>query len=70
MILDVTVFKPHRTDPTAAFLHRLTEKHDCSEAEFLADFSSYWTFIARLESDVRINYTNRNLIEKLFQTSK
>ncbi|ELY94330.1 integrase [Natrialba chahannaoensis JCM 10990] len=36
MILDVEVFERRGTDP-AAFLHRLTEKHDLSEAAFLVD---------------------------------
>ena len=37
LILDVALFGRHGTDPAAAFLHGLTEKHDCSEAVFLVD---------------------------------
>jgi hypothetical protein len=34
MILEVAVFGRFAIDPAAAFLHRLTEKHDLSEAVF------------------------------------
>lgn len=35
MTLHVAVFERHRTDPAAAFLHAVTEKHDCSNTVFL-----------------------------------
>ncbi len=35
MILGVEVFGRHGTDPAAAFLHRLPEQHDLSDAELL-----------------------------------
>jgi putative transposase len=70
LILDVTLFDRHGTDPTAAFLRRLDEKHDLSEAEFLVDQSGYRTALARLGLSGRVNYTGRNLIEKWFQTLK
>ena len=37
LILDVAVFGRYGTGPAAAFLHGLTEKHDCSEPVFLVD---------------------------------
>ncbi len=35
LILDVELFGRHGTDPAAAFLHRLSEKHDLSDTVFL-----------------------------------
>ena len=37
------------TDPAAAFLHRLTEKHDVSEAEFLVNAAGYLTALFCLD---------------------
>ena len=37
LILDAQLFSRHGTDPAAAFLHGLREKHDLSEAVFLVD---------------------------------
>ncbi|ELY62951.1 Integrase catalytic region [Natrinema versiforme JCM 10478] len=37
LILDVALFGRRGTDPAAAFLHGLTEKHDFSDADFLVD---------------------------------
>ena len=51
-----------------AFLHRLTEKHDVSETEFLVDAGGYLTALARHELSGQLNYTHRNHIEKWFQT--
>ncbi|ELY72930.1 transposase [Natrinema pellirubrum DSM 15624] len=62
MILDVALFGRHGTDPAAAFLHRLTEKHDLSEAEFLVDQFGYPTSLSRLGLRYQINYTDWNLI--------
>ncbi|WP_226043224.1 IS6 family transposase [Natrinema sp. DC36] len=70
LILDVALFGRHGTDPAAAFLHRLTEKHDLSDAEFLVDQFGYRTALARLGLSGRVNYTDRNLIEKWFHTLK
>jgi transposase-like protein len=47
LILDVELFGRHGTDPTAAFLHRLTEKHDLSKAVFLVDGYGYQTALDR-----------------------
>ncbi len=41
LILDVALFRRHRTDPAAAFLQKLREKHDLSETEFLVDQFGY-----------------------------
>ncbi|WP_323677924.1 IS6 family transposase [Halorubellus sp. PRR65] len=70
LILDVALFGRHGTDPAAAFLHGLTEKHDCSEAVFLVDQYGYRTALARLGLGGRVDYVERNLIEKWFHTLK
>lgn len=68
LILDVALFGRHGTDPAAAFLHRLREKYDLSEAGFLVDQFGYRTALARHELSGQLNYTTRSLIEKWFQT--
>jgi len=70
LILDVALFGRHGTDPAAAFLAGLREKHDLSEAEFLVDQFGYRTALSRLGLSGRVNYTDRNLIEKWFHTLK
>jgi len=37
LLLEVDVYSRRGTDPAAAFLHCLTEKHDVSDTEFLVD---------------------------------
>jgi len=70
LILDAQLFSRHGTDPAAAFLHGLCEKHDLSEAVFLVDQFGYRTALARLGLNGRVDYTDRNLIEKWFHTFK
>ena len=70
LILDVQLFSRHGTDPAAAFLHGLREKHDLSDATFLVDQFGYRTALARLGLNGRVDYTDRNLIEKWFHTLK
>ena len=52
----------------AAFLHRLTEKHEVSNAEFLVDGSGYLTALFRHELNGHLNYREWNHMEKWFQT--
>jgi putative transposase len=70
VILGVELFGRHGTNPAAAFLHKLTEQHDLSEAELLVDQFGYRTALSRLGLSGRVNYTDRNLIEKWFHTFK
>lgn len=49
LLLEVDVFGHRGTDPAAAFLHRLTEKHDVADAEFLVDAAGYLTALAYRE---------------------
>jgi transposase-like protein len=62
------VFSRRGTDPAAAFLHRLTEKHGVSDTEFLTDAAGYLTALARLGLRGGLNYREQNHIEKWFQT--
>jgi putative transposase len=70
VILDVALFGRHGTDPAAAFLSGLAEKHDLSDTTFLVDQFGYRTALARLGLNGRVDYTDRNLIEKWFHTLK
>jgi putative transposase len=70
LIFDVSLFGRHGTDPVAAFLSGLREKHDVSNATFLVDQFGYLTAFARLGLNGRVEYTDRNLIEKWFHTLK
>ncbi|MDL0130265.1 IS6 family transposase, partial [Halobacterium salinarum] len=70
LILDVALFGRHGTDPAAAFLSRLAEKHDLSDTTFLVDQFGYRTALTRLGLNGRVDYTDRNLIEKWFHTLK
>ncbi|CCQ36749.1 ISH14-type transposase ISNamo13 [Natronomonas moolapensis 8.8.11] len=70
LILDVQLFGRHGTDPAAAFLHGLREKHDLSDTVFLVDGYGYQTALARLGLSGRLDYVDRNLIEKWFHTLK
>jgi transposase-like protein len=65
--IEVGVFSCRRTDPTVAFLHRLTEKHNVSDTGFLVDACDYLTALSRQDLSGQLNYHDRNHIEKWFQ---
>lgn len=66
LLLELDVYSRRGTDPAAAFLHRLTEKYDVANTEFLVDAGGYLTALARRELSGQLNYTERNHIEKWF----
>lgn len=68
LLLEVDVYSRRGTDPAAAFLHRLTTKHEVSDTEFLVDGGGYLTALARHKLSGQLNYSTRNHIEKWFQT--
>jgi putative transposase len=70
LILDVALFGRHGTDPAAAFLSGLAEKHDVSDTVVLVDQFGYRTALSRLGLSGQVDYTDRNLIEKWFHTLK
>lgn len=68
LILNAAVFDRRGTDSAAAFLRELDEKDDLSDAVFLVDSYSYLTALARIGLSGRLDYVDRNKIEKWFQT--
>ena len=65
-LLDIDVFSGHGTDAAAAFLRSLTQKYDVSETESLVDSYGYRTALARLGLSGRVEYSDRNHVEKWF----
>jgi len=70
LLLELDVYSRRGTDPAAAFLHRLTEKRDVTDAEFLVDAGGYLTALFRHELSDQLDYRERNHIEKWFQRSR
>ncbi len=68
LLLGVRLSDRRGTDPAAAFLGQLAEKHDVSETTFLVDGMGYLTALARCNLRGHLDYVKRNLIEKWFQT--
>jgi transposase-like protein len=68
LLLEVDVYNHRGTETSAALLHRLTEKHNVSETEFLVDAGGYLTALARQKLSGHLNYPDRNHIKKCFQT--
>jgi transposase-like protein len=64
--LKIDVYSRCGTDPAAAFIDRLTEKHDISDAEFLIDVGGYLTAPFRHDLSGQLNYEERNHIERWF----
>jgi putative transposase len=59
----------HRgTDPATSFLRELKEKHRVGDAEFLVDGMGYLTALAKADLSGHLDYSDRNIVEKLFQT--
>jgi len=68
LLLEVDVPSRRGTDPAAAFLESLTELHDLDDAEFLVDGMGYLTALARHRLSGQLDDSDRNHIEKWFQT--
>ena len=59
----------HRSrDPATTFLRELKEEHRVGDAVFLVDGMGYLTALARTDLDGHLDYNDRNIVEKLFQT--
>lgn len=50
------------------FLRELREEHRVGDAEFLVDDMGYLITLARTDLTGHYDYSNRNIVEKLFQT--
>jgi len=62
-LLEVDVYSCRGRDPAVAFLHRLPERHDVSDAEFLVDGAGYLTTLACHELSDQLDYSERNHIK-------
>ena len=51
-----------------SFLRELKEKHRVSDAKFRVDGMDYLTALAKTDLSGHLDYTDRNIVEKLFQT--
>ena len=54
------------TDPAMSFLRELKEKLRVSDAVFLVDGMGYLTALAKTDLGGHLDYTDRNVVEKLF----
>ena len=68
VVLHVKISQHRGRDPAEQFLSELKEKHRVSDAEFLVDGMGYLTALARTNLNGDLNYSDRNIVEKLFQT--
>ncbi|WP_273837378.1 DDE-type integrase/transposase/recombinase [Halococcus sp. PRR34] len=55
-------------EPATIFLRELKEEHRVSDEEFLVDGMGYLTALAKTDLLGDLNYSNRNIVENLFQT--
>lgn len=67
LLPEIDIYSRLGIGPATAFLHRLTEKHDVSDTEFLVDGGGYLTAPFRHDLSGPLNYTDRT-ISKKFQT--
>jgi putative transposase len=68
VVLHARLSEHRGTDPATSFLRELKEKHRVSDAEFLVDGMGYLTALAKTDLSGHPDYTDRNIVEKLFQT--
>ena len=68
LLFGVRISNRRGTDPAAAFLGQLAEKHNLSDATFLVNGMGYLTALTRCDLRGHLDYVNRNLIGKGFQT--
>ena len=68
VVLHARLSKRRGRDPAEQFLDELKEKHRASNAEFLVNRIGYLTALARTDRNGQFDYTDRNIVEKLFQT--
>jgi len=64
MLLDAAIFGRRSTDSATAFLHGLTQNHGCSRTVFLVDIFKYLASVSRLKLKNRLDYIDRNHVEK------
>ena len=68
VVLRARLSQNRGTDPATTFLRELKEEHRVSDAEFLVDSMGYLTALAKTDLLGDLNYSDWNIVEKLFQT--
>ena len=68
VVLHARLSQHRGTEPATTFLRELKEEHCVGNAEFLVDGMGYLTALARTNLTGDLNYSERNIVEKLFQT--
>jgi len=68
VVLHARLSQHRGTEPATTFLRELKEEHRVCDAEFLVDGMGYLTALARTNLTGDLNYSERNIVEKLFQT--
>lgn len=66
VVLHVRLSIHRGRDPAETFLKELKEKHRVSAAEFLVDGIGYLIALAQTDLSGNLDYSERNIIEKLF----
>ena len=68
VVLHARLSQRRGTEPATTFLRELKEEHRVADAEFFVDGMGYLTALAKTDLTGDLNYSKRNLVEKLFQT--
>ena len=68
VVLHARLSRNRGTEPAMTFLRKLKEELRVSDAEFLVDGMGYLTALTKTDLLGDLNYTDRNIVEKLFQT--
>lgn len=68
VVLHARLSEHRGRDPAETFLDELKEKHRVADAAFLVDGMGYLTALARTDLNGQLDYSERNIVEKLFQT--
>ena len=68
VVLHARLSQRRGTEPATTFLRELKEEHRVADAEFFVDGMGYLTALAKTDLTGDLNYSERNIVEKLFQT--
>ena len=68
LVLHARLSQRRGTEPATTFLRELKKEHRVADAEFFVDGMGYLTAFAKTDLTGDLNYSERNLVEKLFQT--
>lgn len=68
VVLEARLSRNRGRDPAETLLTERTENHCVEDTEFLVDGMGYLTALARTNLSGHLDYSERNIVEKLFQT--